>query len=68
MDTATVPLFRVPPNGWKSLPKMTEHSGDGYLADVYENPEGSPMCSGFFELRHAEPRRLARVPIGLVAA
>jgi len=46
--------FRVTPNGWKNLPKMIEHSGDGYIADVYENPEGSAMCSGYFELRHTD--------------
>jgi ethanolamine utilization protein EutQ len=46
--------FRVTPDGWKNLPKMTEHSGDGYISDVYENPEGSAMCSGYFELRHTD--------------
>ncbi len=46
--------FRVTPDAWKNLPKMTEHSGDGYIADVYENPEGSAMCSGFFELNHTD--------------
>jgi ethanolamine utilization protein EutQ len=56
VSTTTVPPFRVTENAWKSLPKMTEHTGDGYIADTYANPEGSPMCSGFFELRHtAEP-------------
>lgn len=46
--------FRVTPDGWKDLPKMIEHSGDGYIADVYENPGGSAMCSGFFELHHTD--------------
>lgn len=46
--------FRVTPDAWKNLPKMTEHAGDGYIADVYENPEGSAMCSGFFELNHTD--------------
>jgi hypothetical protein len=49
--------FRVTADRWKNLPKMTEHCGDGYIGDVYENPEGSAMCSGYFELR---PARLAR--------
>lgn len=46
--------FRVTTGGWQGLPKMTEHSGDGYIGDVYENPEGSAMCSGYFELRHTD--------------
>lgn len=54
MSTTTIPPFRVTENAWKELPKMTEHAGDGYIADVYANPEGSPMCSGFFELKHTE--------------
>ena len=56
MSTTTVPPFRVTPDAWKDLPKMTGHAGAGYIADTYSNPEGCPMCSGFFELRHtAEP-------------
>lgn len=51
--TAQTP-FRVTAGAWKNLPKMTAHSGDGYIADVYENPDGSEMCSGFFELRHTD--------------
>ncbi|MXG89217.1 cupin domain-containing protein [Nocardioides flavescens] len=43
--------FRVTPEAWKALPAMTDSTGDGYIADVYENPEGSAMCSGFFELK-----------------
>lgn len=46
--------FRVTPDAWQNLPRMEEHRGDGYIADVYENPDGSAMCSGFFELRHAD--------------
>lgn len=46
--------FRVTADGWKNLPKMTEYPGDGHIADVYENPEGSAMCSGYFELRHTD--------------
>jgi ethanolamine utilization protein EutQ len=54
VSATTVPPFRVTENAWKDLPKMTEHAGDGYIADTYANPEGSPMCSGFFELKHTE--------------
>ncbi|QGF24053.1 cupin domain-containing protein [Raineyella fluvialis] len=46
--------FRVTSGAWQDLPKMTDYAGDGYIADVYENPDGSAMCSGFFELKHAE--------------
>lgn len=54
MTTHTTPAFRVTAEAWKGLPAMTEHAGDGYIGDVYENPEGSAMCSGFFELHHTE--------------
>jgi ethanolamine utilization protein EutQ len=50
----TITPFRVTPDAWKGLPPMSEYAGDGYIGDVYENPEGSAMCSGFFELNHSE--------------
>lgn len=47
--------FRVTPEAWKGLPRMDDHpAAEGYIADVYENPEGSRMCSGFFELKHTD--------------
>ncbi|WP_249012329.1 hypothetical protein [Conexibacter sp. DBS9H8] len=46
--------FRVISDGWRHLPKMTAHAGDGFIADVYENPDGCVMCSGFFELHHSD--------------
>lgn len=47
--------FRVTPNAWKDLPRMEEYpDAEGYIGDVYENPEGSRMCSGFFELKHTD--------------
>lgn len=47
--------FRVTPEAWKDLPRMEEFpDARGYIADVYENPEGSRMCSGFFELHHTD--------------
>ncbi|MBF4162420.1 cupin domain-containing protein [Nocardioides acrostichi] len=54
--TTTAPAaFRVTPEAWKRLPRMEEYpASDGYIADVYENPEGSRMCSGFFELKHTD--------------
>jgi ethanolamine utilization protein EutQ (cupin superfamily) len=54
VETAAQTPFRVTSDAWKDLPRMTGHSGDGYIADVYANPGGTPMCSGFFELRHTE--------------
>lgn len=52
--TAAAPTFLVTPDAWKGLPPMTEYAGDGYIGDVYENPQGSAMCSGYFELNHAD--------------
>jgi ethanolamine utilization protein EutQ len=52
--TGTRTPFRVTPDAWQGLSPMTDHTGDGYIEDVYENPDGSAMCSGFFELRHTD--------------
>jgi ethanolamine utilization protein EutQ (cupin superfamily) len=49
--------FRVTSGGWRNLPKMpdTDYPGtEGFIGDVYENPAGSVMCSGFFELHHTD--------------
>jgi ethanolamine utilization protein EutQ (cupin superfamily) len=49
--------FRVTRDAWRSLPKMLESEypdTEGFIADVYENPDGSVMCSGFFELKHTD--------------
>lgn len=60
MELTTPPqtaAFRVTAGAWTNLPRMTEPEftgTEGYIADVYENPEGSVMCSGFFELRHTD--------------
>ncbi|CAN5417461.1 ethanolamine utilization protein [soil metagenome] len=55
VSTDTGTPFRVTPEAWKGLPKMEEHpSSEGFIKDVYENPEGSRMCSGFFELHHTD--------------
>ncbi|MFE3193728.1 ethanolamine utilization protein [Nocardia sp. NPDC059240] len=56
-DTSTATPFRVTTGFWKTLPPMSieQYPGtDAYIADVYANPEGSPMCSGYFELRHTD--------------
>ncbi len=58
MDQAAMQApFRVTPGGWQNLPRMpeSEYPGtEGFIGDVYENPEQSVMCSGFFELRHTD--------------
>lgn len=49
--------FRVTSNAFADLPKMpdAEYPGtDGYIGDVYENPDDSVMCSGYFELNHTD--------------
>ncbi|MFW6775844.1 cupin domain-containing protein [Nocardioides sp. CPCC 205120] len=47
--------FRVTTEAWKGLPRMEDHpASEGYIGDVYENPDGSAMCSGFFELRASD--------------
>src|SRR5262249_31373355 len=55
-DIAVTP-FRVTSGFWKNLSPMSieQYPGtDAYIDDVYVNPEGSPMCSGYFELRHTD--------------
>lgn len=49
--------FRVTSEAWTSLPPMgqDEFPGTkGFIGDTYQNPDGSPMCSGFFELHHTD--------------
>ncbi|MBU1800934.1 hypothetical protein [Nocardioides sp.] len=54
-STGTQAPFQVTPGAWQGLPRMEEHpDSEGYIRDVYENPAGSRMCSGFFELRHTD--------------
>ena len=55
--TTTQAPFQVTTDAWKGLPKMSEDeypATEGFIGDVYENPDGSAMCSGFFELRHTD--------------
>jgi ethanolamine utilization protein EutQ len=56
-ETTKAPTFRVTSGFWETLPPMPveQYPGtDAVIDDVYVNPEGSPMCSGYFELRHTE--------------
>lgn len=53
-QTSTHTPFRVISDAWKGLPSMEIPNTEGFIKDVYENPEGSTMCSGFFELKHAD--------------
>lgn len=55
-STTTVP-FLVTKGFQDTLPQMpeAEYPGTkGYIDDVYANPEGSPMCAGYFRLEHTE--------------
>ena len=57
VETSNVLAFRVTSGAWENLPKMpeSEYPGtEGFIGDVYENPDGSEMCSGYFELRHTD--------------
>lgn len=57
MEIVTQAPFRVTSEAWKGLPRMPEADypgAEGYIGDVYENPDDSVMCSGFFELRHTD--------------
>lgn len=55
MEPTTVQApFRVTSDAWKNLPSMEIPLTAGFIKDVYENPEGSSMCSGFFELKHTD--------------
>ena len=57
MEITTQAPFKVTADAWKGLPKMPdeEYPGtEGFIGDVYENPDGSVMCSGFFELKHTD--------------
>ncbi|MEW1981284.1 cupin domain-containing protein [Citricoccus sp. NPDC079358] len=37
------------------IPSMNEPGVNAFIGDAYANPEGSRMCSGFFELKAGEP-------------
>lgn len=52
--TTAVPPFRVTENAWTELPSMEIPRTLGFIKDTYENPDGSVMCSGFFELFHTD--------------
>lgn len=54
MTSTTQVPFRVTSGAWKNLPPMGIPGTAGFIGDTYENPEGSVMCSGFFELHHSD--------------
>ena len=37
-----------------NIPSMEEPGVNAFIGDAYMNPEGSRMCSGFFELKAGE--------------
>ncbi|GAB2671798.1 ethanolamine utilization protein [Gordonia jinhuaensis] len=52
-NSATLTPFRVTADAWRTLPAMPQElypGTKGFIGDVYENPDGSEMCSGYFEL------------------
>lgn len=52
-----IPPFRVTPDFWSDLPRMPleQYPGtEGYIADVYSNPDGSAMSAGYFALTHTD--------------
>ncbi|WP_405539549.1 hypothetical protein OG787_46395 [Streptomyces sp. NBC_00075] len=54
-STPGLPIpFRVTPDGFKGLPSMEVAGTEAFIGDVYSNPDGSEMASGFFELRHTD--------------
>ena len=56
-ETTTQTPFRVTKNFYADLPQMpvSEFPGTkGFIDDVYANPEGSPMCCGYFRLEHTD--------------
>lgn len=54
-DAPTQAPFLVTPDAWAQLPRMEEYpDAEGYIGDVYENPAGSRMCAGYFELKHTD--------------
>ena len=57
MTSTAAPTFLVTSGFWKTLPQMPleQYPGtEGFIDDVYANPNGVPMCSGYFELRNPD--------------
>lgn len=52
----SLPPFRVTSEAWRNLPSMLADypNTEGFIGDVYSNPDGCPMASGFFELFHTD--------------
>jgi ethanolamine utilization protein EutQ len=54
--TTTAP-FLVTKGFYENLPQMPtdKYPGtEGFIDDVYSNPNGSPMSAGYFELNHTD--------------
>jgi len=57
MTSTTAPIFLVTSGFWQQLPQMSleQYPGtEGFIDDVYANPTGVPMSSGYFELCHTD--------------
>ena len=57
MTSIAAPTFLVTSGFWQKLPQMSLEkypATEGFIDDVYVNPGGVPMSSGYFELRHTD--------------
>ncbi|MET1038010.1 MAG: hypothetical protein ABW075_07025 [Aeromicrobium sp.] len=52
--TTTAPTFLVTAGAHVGMPSMEIPGTLGFIQDTYENPQDSVMCSGYFELQHAD--------------
>jgi ethanolamine utilization protein EutQ len=54
MDTSTI-VFGHASGTYEGLPSMEVPGVNAFIGDTFANPEGSELCSGFFELKAGEP-------------
>jgi ethanolamine utilization protein EutQ len=56
-SSKVVAPFRVTSQFWETLPQMPtdQYPGtEGFIDDVFVNPEGSEMSAGYFELKNTD--------------
>lgn len=57
MTSTSAPEFLVTSGFWQTLPQMplAQYPGtEGFIDDVYANPDDLPMCAGYFALRNTD--------------
>ncbi|TDU02150.1 ethanolamine utilization protein EutQ [Streptomyces sp. 846.5] len=54
MDAENGPIRKVE-GGFENLPSMNVEGCEAFIGDVHQNPGGSVLCSGFFELIASAP-------------